>query len=106
MIDFKIRRGPSELLFTAPGVVNPQLVIEEGYWYLSTDTAELFLGVQDETTESLTLKRINGLTALDTCKNINAYTDINYLNNLDYQALIQLQANVVKVEDGLTLEQN
>lgn len=58
MADFKIRRGLSTALFSEPGVVNPRLVIEEGCWYLCTDTAELFLGVLTDGT--LELKRING----------------------------------------------
>ena len=57
MIDFNIRRGLSSVLFSEPGVVNPRLVIEEGCWYLCTDTAELFLGVS--TKDGLALKRIN-----------------------------------------------
>ena len=60
MIDLNIRRGLSSVLFSEPGVINPRLIIEEGCWYLSTDTAELFLGVQ--TADGLTLKRINGGT--------------------------------------------
>jgi hypothetical protein len=58
MQDFKIRRGLSTVLFSAPGVVNSKLVIEEGCWYLCTDTAELFLGVNENGT--LKLVRING----------------------------------------------
>jgi hypothetical protein len=61
MTDFKIRRGLSTVLFTEPGVVNPRLVIEEGCWYLCTDTAELFLGVLAEGV--LSLKRINEKSA-------------------------------------------
>lgn len=61
MVDFKIRRGPSTVLFSEPGVINPKLVIEEGCWYLCTDTAELFLGVLKD--GELTLKRINGNTS-------------------------------------------
>jgi hypothetical protein len=57
MVDFKIRRGLSTTLFIEPGVVNPRLVIEEGCWYLCTDTAELFLGVLKN--EELILKKIN-----------------------------------------------
>lgn len=58
MTDFKIRRGLSSVLFPEHGVVNPRLVIEEGCWYLCTDTAELYLGTRDENDE-LVLKRIN-----------------------------------------------
>ena len=58
MDDFKIRRGLSTVLFSSPGVINPRLVIEEGCWYLCTDTAELFLGVFED--NKLTLRRING----------------------------------------------
>lgn len=57
MIDFMIRKGLSSALFSEPGVVNPKLVIEEGCWYLCTDTAELFLGIR--TDSGLDLKRIN-----------------------------------------------
>lgn len=59
MIDFNfnIRHGLSADLFSAPGVVNPNLVIEEGCWYICTDTAELFLGVLEN--NKLTLKYIN-----------------------------------------------
>lgn len=57
MVDLKIRRGTSDVMFTAPGVVNPRLLIEEGCWYLCTDTAELYLGI--ELAGSLTLKKIN-----------------------------------------------
>lgn len=57
MIDFKIRRGLSTVLFSEPGKVNPKLKIEEMCWYLCTDTAELFLGVNINGT--LTLKQIN-----------------------------------------------
>lgn len=42
MIDFKnfeIKRGPTEVLH------DPKLIVEEGCWYLSTDTAELFIGI-------------------------------------------------------------
>lgn len=72
--------------------------------YLNKKVAEI-KNMNQEGLSPEMIDMINGLTVLDTCKNINAYTDINYLNNLDYQALIQLQANVVKVENGLTLEQ-
>jgi hypothetical protein len=57
MGDFKIRRGTSTALFTSPGIVNPRLVIEEGYWYLCTDTAELYVGIDIDGV--LTLKKIN-----------------------------------------------
>lgn len=58
MQDFKVRRGLSTTLFSKPGEVNPKLVIEEGSWYLCTDTADLFLGVRLED-GSYTLRRIN-----------------------------------------------
>ncbi len=37
--DFKIKRGPAKDLHS------PRLIVEEGYWYLSTDSAELFIGI-------------------------------------------------------------
>ena len=64
MVDFKIRRGLSTLFYSEPGVINPRLVIEEGCWYLCTDTAELFLGVNDPK-NGLILKQINGANATD-----------------------------------------
>lgn len=57
MAEFNISRGLSTVLFTSEGDVNPNLLIEEGCWYLCTDTAELFLGVQTE--DGLTLRQIN-----------------------------------------------
>ena len=62
MLDFKIRRGLYSTIFPEPGVINSKLVIEEGCWYLCTDTAELFLGVLLDSGK-LTLKRINGNNA-------------------------------------------
>ena len=55
MIDFKnfkIKRGPSDVL------KNPLLIVEEGCWYLSTDTAELYVGIVENDTP--VLKRVNG----------------------------------------------
>ena len=61
MADFKIRRGLSTALFVngSDGNINPKLIIEDGCWYLCTDTAALFLGVVLED-GSKHLKRING----------------------------------------------
>ena len=56
MFDFQINRGLSTDLFIN-GQVNPDLIIEEGCWYLCTDTAELDVGVNTE--EGLTLKQVN-----------------------------------------------
>lgn len=71
MLDFKIRRGPSEMMFSSPGVINPRFVIEEGCWYLCTDTAELFLGIK-AANQTLSLKRINEVKAEVTDENIQA----------------------------------
>ena len=61
MTDFKIRKGLSTDLFIDgdfnKGIVE-DVVLENGSWYLCTDTAELFLGVVAEGT--VTLKQING----------------------------------------------
>lgn len=56
MTDFKIFRAQSDELFPN-GELNPRLIVEDGCWYLCTDTAELFVGVAEES--GLTLKRIN-----------------------------------------------
>lgn len=61
MTDLNIRQGLSTELFI-DGVVNPNIVIEEGCWYLCTDTAELYLGVL-ENTGNLALKQINNQAA-------------------------------------------
>lgn len=63
MIDFKVFRGKAEQIIV-DGAPNPRLVIEEGCWYLCTDTAELFLGVLSEKDE-LTLKQINRNTPVE-----------------------------------------
>lgn len=62
MIDFKIRQGLSSVLFPyleEPNRPHDSLKIEEGCWYLCTDTAELFIGAFDRETNKLVLKRIN-----------------------------------------------
>lgn len=56
MMDFNIQYGRSTEIFI-DGQLNPNLIIEEGCWYLCLDTAELFIGVATE--DGLTLKRIN-----------------------------------------------
>ena len=56
MTDFKIFRALSSELFP-DGVLNRRLIIEEGCWYLCTDTAELYLGVAES--DELVLKQIN-----------------------------------------------
>ena len=56
MVDFKIFKAHSDELFPG-GELNKRLIIEEGCWYLCTDTAELFVGITTE--NGLTLKRIN-----------------------------------------------
>lgn len=56
MTDFKIFRAKSSELFPH-GELNSRLIIEEGCWYLCTDTAELFLGVLEE--DEYVLKQIN-----------------------------------------------
>lgn len=61
-IEFNIQRGLSKELFPAElnGEINPNIIIEDGCWYLCTDTAELFLGVAAG--DTVTLKRINADT--------------------------------------------
>jgi hypothetical protein len=71
MTDFKIKRGLSSVLFSAPGVINKRLIIEDGCWYLCTDTAELFLGLTG-TDGKLTLKRINEIVSGETSQDIIA----------------------------------
>lgn len=58
MTDFKIQRGLSSQILVSPGVPNPKLIIEDGCWYLCEDTAELYLGIEEN--GELVLKQING----------------------------------------------
>lgn len=74
MTDFKIKQGYSTQLFTAPGVINPRLIIEPGCWYLCTDVASLYLGVDDPEL-GLTLKRINRAELADPDVNVAAALD-------------------------------
>ena len=64
MTDFNIRRGLSTVLFTEQGAVNHNILLEEGCWYLCTDTAELYLGVKTPEGE-VVLKKINGNGAIN-----------------------------------------
>ena len=70
MTEFRIRRGPASDLFEDISLgalerkINPNLRIEVGCWYLTSDTAELFLGIKLED-GSKNLKRINGESTLD-----------------------------------------
>lgn len=63
MIDFKIKRGSSTDL--------DRIIVEEGCWYLCTDTAELFLGAYDDSGE-LVLKQINGNHDIGTGESVNS----------------------------------
>lgn len=58
-IDFRIKRGLYSELFSRPGVVHDYITIESGCWYLCSDTAELFVGIQHGDSE-VSLKRVNG----------------------------------------------
>lgn len=72
-IDFKIKRGPWSELFSEPGVIRDDIDIKEGYWYLCSDTAELFLGVQvDKTT---CLKQVNAEATASILEEIRAELD-------------------------------
>lgn len=68
--EFRVRRGPASDLFIDPTAnvfereINPSLRIEVGCWYLTSDTAELFLGVR-LADGSKNLKRINGESTLE-----------------------------------------
>ena len=77
MTDFKIKRGLSKDLH------NPRLIIEEGCWYLCTDTAELFLGVVEEGQPKL--KQINGA----------------HETGVDQAVFEAIQAEVNKVKESL-----
>lgn len=78
---FKIRRGPAVDLFVDPSAsilereINKNLVIEIGCWYITSDTAELFVGVYDEAAGRPDLKRINGDEILALIKELNTRID-------------------------------
>lgn len=105
-LDFKIRRGLSTQLFVngIEGNINPKLIIEEGCWYLCTDTASLFLGGTFD--GKLDLRRINdidratvipelqealadlkqGLAALEDVEFFQKIDSEEDLKNIDYEA--------------------
>jgi hypothetical protein len=56
MTNFKIRHGLYSELFK-DGQLNKNLILENGCWYICTDTADLFLATYEE--ENLVLKQIN-----------------------------------------------
>jgi hypothetical protein len=75
MTDFKIRRG------LASQLTDPRLTLEEGCWYLCTDTAELFLCVNAGS--KLELKRINSTNSpvIDPDTGVIAITRIEINND-------------------------
>lgn len=93
MTDFKIRRGLSTDLFingdNKAGVIE-SVVLENGCWYLCTDTADLFLCVQQ--TNGLTLKRINEKAGWDIT--IDGDT-------IDASVIIALRAEVDNIKESL-----
>lgn len=112
MTDFKIRRGLSSQLFSAPGVINPDLIIEDGCWYLCTDTAELFLGVAIDA--FCTLKRINSLAAtklselVNDCGFITKIPD-NYVvedDLLAFYSKAEVDTNIKKAIEEASFEQS
>lgn len=86
-IEFNIQRGLSKELFPAElnGEINPNIIIEDGCWYLCTDTAELFLGVAAG--DTVTLKRINA--------------DIDQGESIDPEVFEALRAEVNAVKASL-----
>lgn len=108
MTNFKIRRGLSSELFIN-GQINKSLIIEEGCWYLCSDTAELFLGVRAN--DKLILKKINaggdnGNTGSTPVVSIS-YAEINDKGNLVIYYSDGTYADVGRVvgepgKDGLT----
>jgi hypothetical protein len=78
--EFRVRRGPASDLFeditlgALKRKINPNLRIEVGCWYITSDTAELFLGVRLED-GSKNLKRINGESTLEAIAEIEKELD-------------------------------
>lgn len=57
--DFKILRGNKSTLISEEGeILIPETKLTNGYWYLTNDTAEVFVCLPDKTGK-LTLKKIN-----------------------------------------------
>lgn len=94
MSEFNIRRGKSTVLFDASGAVNDNVVLEDGYWYLCTDTAELFLCVNDNGT--LTLKKVNEIS--DSEPSITIPTNLSEFVN-DCGFITKIPENYVVKED-------
>jgi hypothetical protein len=93
MTDFKIRSGLSTDLFIngdcKSGIIDG-VVLENGCWYLCTNTAELFLCVQQA--DGLTLKRINEKTDLGVDSDGT---------NIDASVIIALRAEVANIKESL-----
>ena len=93
MIDFKnfkIKRGPSKDLH------DPRLIVEEGYWYLSTDSAELFIGIEVDGVPQL--KPIND--TLFEAKLAN-YATVDFVE----EALKSIDIPEINVDDFATKEE-
>ena len=57
---FQIKKGPYKNLFDANGVcILPEHKLIEGCWYLTTDTAEIFVCLKDESNNTLVLRKLN-----------------------------------------------
>lgn len=92
MIDFKnfeIKRGPTEVLH------NPKLLVEEGCWYLSTDTAELFIGLLVDGIPQL--KPVNG-TLIET--SLATYATQDFVR----EAIASLDIPEINISDFATKE--
>lgn len=82
MTDFNILHGLSTELFTTSGEINSNLIIEDGCWYLCTDTAELFLGTYKLDEAGLpVVNEVTGEKVL-TLKKINASIDSQITNSI------------------------
>ena len=104
MIDFKIRRGLSTVLFSEPGKVNPKLKIEEMCWYLCTDTAELFLGVKEN--DNLVLKQINAKSSTGNAELDQIIKDINELKGKKLYQQILSEDDLPKDFDSIDFDPN
>jgi hypothetical protein len=71
--DFKILRGNKNTLIDENGVVIPKDKLVNGYWYLTNDTAEVFVCLEID--GQLTLKKINECNAETDFPNMESFEE-------------------------------
>lgn len=61
-----------------------------------------FKGMSREGLSPEIIAIIDSLVLMETCKYVRSWTEINYITNLNYKLLIQMQTSIIQISDGLT----